>query len=101
MAAGEFAGISRSGNYKSFGHAVTKANCYDRSLTFLDFLVLREKTASSTVSKLYAQVLGVTLKNIDRREDSSVCKGFEEPLYEGKECTIFDLHIAFLLWLVH
>ena len=97
VAAGGFAGVSRSGNYKLFGHAVAKANCYDRSLTFLDFLVLREKTASSTVSKLYAQVLGVTLKNINRREDSSVCKGFEEPLYEGKEYTIFEFKYSIFI----
>ena len=90
VAAGGFAGISKSGSYKLFGHAVAKINCYDRSLTFLDFLVLREKKPGSTVSKLYAQVMGITLTNINMKEDSSVCKGFEEPLYEGKWYTIFD-----------
>ena len=97
VAAGGFAGVSKSGSYKLFGHAVAKANCYDRSLTFLDFLVLREKKPGSNVSKLYAQVMGKTLKNIDRREDSSVCKGFQEPLYAGKEYTIFDFTFSIFI----
>ena len=97
VAAGAFAGVSRSGNYKLFGHAVAKANCYDRSLTFLDFLVLREKKPGSSVSKLYAQVVGKTLKNIDRRDDPSVCRGFEEPLYDGNEFTIFAFTYSFFI----
>ena len=46
VAAGGFAGLSNSGDYKLFGRGVAKANCYDRSLTFIDFLVLRQKTHS-------------------------------------------------------
>ena len=98
VAAGGFAGVSTSGSYKLFGHAVAKANCYDRSLTFLEFLVLRKKEPHSTVSKLYANVVGVTLKNIHVTEDASVCKSFEEPLYEGREYTVFDF--TYSIWIV-
>ena len=98
VAAGGFAGVSNSGSYKLFGHAVAKANCYDRSLTFLEFLVLREKEPHSTVSKLYAHVVGVTLKNIRVTQDASVCKDFEEPLYEGREYTVFDF--TYSIWIV-
>ena len=83
-------GVANSGDYKLFGNAVAKANCYDRSLTILQFLILREKDSTSTVSRFYAVVLGVTLKNIQITEDASVCKILERPLHEGKEYTIFD-----------
>lgn len=90
IAAGGFAGVSNSGDYKLFGRGVAKANCYDRSLTFIDFLVLRKKDSQSTTSRLYANVLGITLKNIDLKEGAEVCQSHEEPIYEGREYTIFD-----------
>ena len=98
VAAGGFTGVSNSGSYKLFAHAVAKANCYDRSSTFLEFLVLRKKESHSTVSKLYANIMGTTLKNIQQTQDASVCQGFEEPLYEGKEYTIFDF--TYSIWIV-
>ena len=90
VAAGGFAGLSDSGDYKLFGRGVAKANCYDRSLTFIEFLVLRQKNSQSTVSRLYANVLGITLKNVNLKEGASVCVSHEEPIYEGKEYTVFD-----------
>ena len=90
VGAGGFVGVANSGDYKLFGNAVAKANCYDRSLTILQFLILREKDSTLTLSRFYAVVLGVTLKNIQITEDASVCKTLERPLHEGKEYTIFD-----------
>ena len=90
VAAGGFAGLSDAGDYKLFGRGVAKANCYDRSLTFIEFLVLRQKNSQSTVSRLYANILGITLKNINLTEEASVCVSHEEPIHEGKEYTVFD-----------
>ena len=90
IAAGGFAGLSDSGDYKLFGRAVAKANCYDRSLTFIEFLVLRQKNSQSTVSRLYTNILGITLKNVYLKEGASVCASHEEPIYEGKEYRVFD-----------
>ena len=90
VAAGGFAGVSDSGDYKLFVRGVAKANCYDRSLTFIEFLVLRQKNSQSTVSRLYANVLGITLTNVDLEKGASVCANHEEPIYEGKEYTVFD-----------
>ena len=90
VAAGGFAGVSNNGDYKLYGHAVARANCYDRSLTILEFLILRQKTSESTVSRFYSVVMGITLKNIRYTEDASVCKSLEENLYEGKEYKVFD-----------
>ena len=88
--AGGFAGVSTDGYYKLFGRAVAKANCYDRSLTILEFLILRQKDSRSTVSRFYSVVMGITLKNVTITEGASVCKTLEEPIYEGKKYTVFD-----------
>ena len=90
FAAGGFAGVSTDGDYKLFGRVVAKANCYDRSLTILEFLILRQKDSRSTVSRFYSVVMGITLKNVRITEDASVCKTLEEPIYEGKKYTVFD-----------
>ena len=90
VAAGGFAGVANSGSYKLFGHAIAKLTCYDYSLTVLEFLVLREKSSTSTLSRLYANVMGNTVKNIDLKQDAKVCMEYSEPLYEGKQYTIFD-----------
>ena len=90
LGAGGFVGIANNGDYKLFGNAVARANCYDRSLTILQFLLLREKDSSSTESWFYAVVMGNTLRNIRLSQDASVCKTLDHSLYEGKEYTIFD-----------
>ena len=90
LAAGGFAGVSNAGSYKLFGRAVAKANCYDHSLTIIEFLILRLKEPTYTQSRVYVNIIGITLVNIDQREGASVCGTIEKPLYEGKEYTIFD-----------
>ena len=94
VAAGGFAGVSISGSYKLFGHAVAKAKCYNRRYTFLDFLALRKKEPSSTLTRLYANVMGKTLKNVYLSEAAEVCKTHQESLYEGKQYTIFDFRYS-------
>ena len=90
VAAGAFAGVNSEGSYKLFGHAVAKAQCYDYTLTMLEFLVMRKKNATSTVSDLYAIVMGNTVKKVHETEDSTVCKTIDKPVYEAKDYTIFD-----------
>ena len=90
VAAGGFTGVSNAGTYKLFAHAVAKANCYDRSATIIEFLILRLKEPTYTQSRVYVNIIGMTLVNIDKKEDSSVCGTIDKPLYEGKEYTIFS-----------
>ena len=91
VAAGTFAGVNNEGSYKLYGHIVAKANCYDKTLTVFDFLVLRQKSSTSTVSRLYANVIGQTVKNIQLTQDASVCPAsLRAPIFEGKEYEIFD-----------
>ena len=98
VAAGGFAGVSNAGSYKLFARAVAKANCYDRSLTVLEFLILRKKEPSYTDSRVYANIIGITLVNIYRRETASVCGSIDKPLYEGREYTVF--HFTYSIWIV-
>ena len=90
VVAGAFAGVGNNGDYKLFGRAVAKAYCYNRQATIVDFLVLRQKDSSSTLSQIYTNVLGRTLINIYQKQDSSVCKNIAKELYEGKKYTLFD-----------
>ena len=89
VGAGGFVGVANSGDYKLFGNAVAKVNCYDRSLTILQFLIVRKKDSDSTLSRFYVVVMGITLKNIRVKEEADVCATREHPLREGREYTIF------------
>ena len=90
IAAGGFAGVSNGGAYKVYGHAVAQATVYNRRTTFVDFILLRRKDNSSTETKIYGNVMGKTLKDIDLTEEAEVCKTFTESLYDGKVYTVFD-----------
>ena len=92
LQAGGFIGVSDSGDYKLFGHAVAKANCYDRSLTIVDSLISRTKDSKSAVSRLYTVVLGRTLTNVHYTQDPSACKNIAKNLYKGTKYTVFDFY---------
>ncbi|CAI8020933.1 hypothetical protein GBAR_LOCUS12470 [Geodia barretti] len=89
IAAGGFAGVSSSGDYKLFGRAVAKAQFFNRGATIIDFLVLRQKTSRSTLSRLYIVLLGRTLINYRRVQDPSVCMTIPKNLYRGNRYTLF------------
>ena len=90
VAAGAFAGVSNSGDYKLFGHAVAKATAYDHSLTILDFLALRTKDSRSTCSRLYVVVIGVTLVDVNLSQGSTVCETISRPLCSKRKYTVFE-----------
>ena len=90
VAAGGFAGVSDINKYKLFGHAVAKANCYDHSLTILEFLVLHKQEGTAIESRIYANIIGITLVDLSQESDSKVCRNLDKDLYEGKEYTIFE-----------
>ena len=90
IAAGGFAGVANNGEYKVYGHAVAQATLYNRRQTFVEFILLRRKTDVQTETKLYGNVMGKVLKDIDSIEEVDVCKTYNEPLYDGKVYTVFD-----------
>ena len=89
VAAGGFAGVSYAGDYKLFGRAVAQAQFYNRRATILDFLVLRQKSSRSTVSRLYFVFLGRTFVNYRRVQGSSTCATIPKNLYAGRRYTLF------------
>ena len=74
VAAGGLAGVSNSGSYKLFGHAVAKANCYSHSLTIVEFLIQRQKDSLSILTRFYSVVMRITLVNVRLNQDSSAAK---------------------------
>jgi hypothetical protein len=89
VAAGGFAGVSSAGDYKLFGRAVAKAQFYNRGGTIIDFLVLRQKTARATISRLYIVFLGRTLMNFHRVRDPTSCTTIPKNLYNGRRYPLF------------
>ena len=66
FAAGGFAGVSPVNvNYKMFGRAVAKGYAFGRSATGLDAQILNEKQNNNVHLKLYANVVGNVLVNVD------------------------------------
>ena len=85
VAAGGFIGAAGNGNYKVFGRAKSVGHVFGKTKTALDFLVLREKGTSTTRTRLFAQIAGKTLANIDIRSASTVCKRYTRNLFETKK----------------
>ena len=83
LSAGGFVGVSNNGEYKLFGYAAAKAKIYNFKVPFLEIILLRIKTTVSTETKLYTNVMGKILMNIDLKEEAIVCKTFKKPLFEG------------------
>ena len=83
LSAGGFVGVSNNGEYKLFGYAAAKAKIYNFKVPFLEIILLRIKTIVSTETKLYTNVMGKILMNIELKEDAIVCKTFKKPLFEG------------------
>ena len=98
IAAGGFIGVSRAGDYKLFGRAKAVGHAFGKTKTALDFLVLRQKSSRSTRSKLYANVIGKTLINVDVTQESSVCKRYSKPLHSSKSYKLFSLRLSIFIY---
>ena len=98
IAAGGFIGVSRAGDYKLFGGAKAVGHAFGKTKTALDLLVLREKSSRSTRSKLYANIIGKTLINVDVTQESSVCMRHSKPLYSSKSYQLFSLQLSVFIY---
>jgi hypothetical protein len=99
VAAGGFVGASKYMRYKVFGRAKAVAQVFGRTATALDFLALHEKTSSSSShSKLFAEIVGKTLLNIDVKDGSSACKQYERSLYNSRKYTLFNFHFSVFIY---
>jgi hypothetical protein len=52
--------------------------------------VLREKGTTSTRTRLFAQIAGKTLANIDIRSPSTVCKRYSKKFFTSNKYLVFD-----------
>ena len=97
IAAGGFIGAAKGGRYKIFGRAKAVGHAFGRTKTAVDFLVLREKTGSSTRTRLYGRIIGKTLVNIDDKS-SSTCKRYSRSLLNTKRYRLFNLQIRIFIY---
>ena len=86
VAAGGFIGANSDREYKVFARAKAVGHAFGINKTAVDFLVLREKHSTNASTRLYAEIIGKTILNIN---DNPVCKSFSESLYNSKEYTLF------------
>ena len=98
IAAGGFVGVAKNGGYKLFGRAKAIGYAFGKTKTALDFLVLRQKTGSYTLTRLYAEIVGKTLVNVYDRSKSSVCKRYSRPLYNPRKFTLFNFGISIFIY---
>ena len=98
IAAGGFVGVSKSGGYKIFGRAKAIGQAFKKTKTAIDFLVLREKTSRSTRTRLYGEIIGKTLVNINIRQRSTLCKRYSKPLYNRRKYRLFSFKFSIFIY---
>ena len=91
VAAGGFIGAGKPGQYKVFGRAKAVAHLFGKTKTGLDFFVLREKRTSYTRVRLYAQIVGKTLADIDVKSASAICRTYKKNLFNSNRYLLLNL----------
>ena len=83
LATDGFASVSDNGEYSILGRGEIVANIFNSQMTFLQVIASRSKTAESTKSRIYVNVMGNILMNLEVSEEANVCKIFSKSLYDG------------------
>lgn len=98
VAAGGFIGVSKNRDYKIFGRAKAVGHAFGRTKTALDFLVLREKSSSGTCTRIYGEIVGKTLTNIDIKSKSAFCRKYTKSLVSSKRYTLFNFKFSIFIY---
>ena len=98
VAAGGFIGASTTGEYKVFGRAKAVGHAFGRTATAIDFLVLREKRSTSTSTRLYAEIIGKTLLNINNNFMNNLCGSYSRRLYNTNKYTLFKFEFPIFIY---
>lgn len=98
IAAGGFIGVSKAGDYKVYGRARAVGHAFGKTKTALDFLVHREKNKKYTITRLYGEIIGKTLININVKSKSVVCKTYSKPLYNPKKYKLFSFKFSIFIY---
>ena len=99
IAAGGFVGVSKSRSYKIFGRAKAIGQAFKRTKTAVDFLVFREKTSTSTRTRLYGEIIGKVLVNMDMTSKSTVCGRYSKPLYNPRKYRLFNFQSSIFIYI--
>ena len=98
VAAGGFIGASTTGEYKVFGRAKAVGHAFGRTATAIDFLVLREKRSTSASTRLYAEIIGKTLLNINNNFMNNHCDSYSRRLYNTNKYTLFKFEYPIFIY---
>ena len=98
IAAGGFIGADTVRDYKIFGRAIAVGQAFGKTKTALDFLVHREKSSTSATTRLYAQIIGKTLLNINERSTRILCKTYSRRLYSSSKYTLFNFEYSVFVY---
>ena len=96
IAAGGFIGVSLLGDYKVFGRAKAVGHAFGKTKTAVDVLVLREKTSTSVSTKLYVEIVGKILVNVNDNSNSQH-EDTNRPV-SGRKYTLFDFGIPIFVY---
>ena len=105
IAAGGFIGVSKSWGYKIYGRGKAVGHAFGKTKTAVDFLVHNEKSSksSSTITRLYAQIMGKTLVNVNENSQKalvnieSTCRKYGRPLSSHKY-TLFNFRYSVFIY---
>ena len=98
VAAGGFIGGNNQGGFKIFGRGKAVGHAFGKTKTAVDFLVHGEKSSrssKSTIIRLYAQIMGKTLVNVN--ENSEICRKYGRPLGTRKY-TLFNFRFSVFIY---
>ena len=98
IAAGGFIGASLTGDYKVFARATAAAHAFGRTKTAVDFLVLREKKGKSALTRIYAEIIGITLLNINDYSLNVLCGSYSRTLYQSSKYTLFNFQYSVFIY---
>ena len=98
IAAGGFIGASLTGDYKVFAQATAAAHAFGKTKTAVDFLVLREKNGRDVCTRVYGEIIGITLLNTNEKPQSVLCSSFSNTLYETSKYTLFNFQFSVFIY---
>ena len=100
IAAGGFIGASLTGDYKAFARATAAAHAFGSTKTAVDFFALREKNGRNAHTRVYGEIIGTTLLNINDVDNSlsSLCGSYSRSLYQSSKYTLFNFQYSVFIY---
>ena len=105
IAAGGFIGGNNELGYKIFGRGKAVGHAFGKTKTAVEFLVHRERRSrsSSTTTRLYAQIMGKTLVNVNENSQKAlvnienICRKYERRM-DSPKYTLFNFQFSVFIY---